>query len=112
MTEFKKKPFEYRKDESAKIMEKYPGRLPIVVITNKTSFTLDKYKYLVPADLTVGEFIYTIRKRCKLTPEKSIFLFINNTLPATSELLMKVYKQKKDPDGFLYITISEESVFG
>jgi hypothetical protein len=41
---------------------------------------LDKKKYLVPADLTVGQFVYVIRKRIKLSPEKAIFVFVNNVL--------------------------------
>jgi GABA(A) receptor-associated protein len=44
---------------------------------------IDKKKYLVPADLTVGQFVYVIRKRIKLSPEKAIFIFINNVLPPT-----------------------------
>lgn len=38
-------------------------------------------RYLVPADLTVGQFVYVIRKRIKLSPEKAIFIFIDNKLP-------------------------------
>ena len=44
---------------------------------------IDKKKYLVPADLTVGQFVYVIRKRIKLSPEKAIFIFVNNVLPPT-----------------------------
>jgi GABA(A) receptor-associated protein len=40
-------------------------------------------RYLVPADLTVGQFIYVVRKRIKLSPEKAIFVFVKNTLPPT-----------------------------
>ncbi len=44
---------------------------------------IDKKKYLVPADLTVGQFVYVIRKRIKLPAEKAIFIFIHNVLPPT-----------------------------
>lgn len=40
-------------------------------------------RYLVPADLTVGQFVYVIRKRIKLPPEQAIFIFINDRLPQT-----------------------------
>ena len=46
--------------------------------------TIDKKKYLVPADLTVGQFVYVIRKRIKLSPEKAIFIFVNEILPPTA----------------------------
>lgn len=41
------------------------------------------YRYLVPADLTVGQFVYVIRKRIKLSAEKAIFIFVDNALPPT-----------------------------
>ena len=73
---------------------------------------IDKKKYLVPKDLTVGQFVYVIRKRIKLSPEKAIFIFINNVLPPTATLMSEVYAEKKDDDGFLYITYSGENTFG
>lgn len=45
------------------------------------------YRYLVPADLTVGQFVYVIRKRIKLSAEKAIFLFVDNVLPPTGIFL-------------------------
>ena len=41
-------------------------------------------KYLVPVDLTIGQFIYVIRNRIEVTPEQALFLFVNDTLPPTS----------------------------
>lgn len=37
----------------------------------------------MPADLTVGQFVYVVRKRIKLSAEKAIFIFVKNTLPPT-----------------------------
>lgn len=47
------------------------------------SAVYDNVRYLVPADLTVGQFVYVIRKRIKLSAEKAIFIFIDNVLPPT-----------------------------
>jgi hypothetical protein len=66
--------------------------------------TIDKKKYLVPADLTVGQFVYVIRKRIKLSPEKAIFIFVDGVLPPTAALMSSIYDEHKDEDGFLYIT--------
>jgi GABA(A) receptor-associated protein len=56
----------------------------IVERADKTDIPdIDKKKYLVPADLTVGQFVYVIRKRIKLSPEKAIFIFVKNVLPPT-----------------------------
>jgi len=73
---------------------------------------IDKKKYLVPADLTVGQFHYVIRKRIKLAPEKALFLFCSNSIPPNAALMSTVYEEQKDEDGFLYIQYSGESTFG
>lgn len=58
----------------------------------------------MPADLTVGQFVYVIRKRIKLSPEKAIFIFVDEVLPPTAALMSSIYEEHKDEDGFLYIT--------
>lgn len=73
---------------------------------------IDKKKYLVPADLTCGQFLYVIRKRLKLPSEKALFLFVNGTIPATASMMNTIYEQHHDKDGFLYMSYSEENVFG
>jgi GABA(A) receptor-associated protein len=70
------------------------------------------HRYLVPADLTVGQFVYVIRKRIRLSPEKAIFVFVRNVLPPTAALMSSVYEDHKDEDGFLYVTYSGENTFG
>jgi GABA(A) receptor-associated protein len=73
---------------------------------------IDKQKFLVPLDCTVGKFNYEIRKHIQLSPEKTIFLFVNNTIPPTSAMMSQIYDQYKDEDGFLYVTYSGENFFG
>ena len=105
---------EKRKSESSRIKLKYPNRIPIICEKNIhcDAPNIDKNKYLVPSDLTTGQFLYVIRKRIKLEPEKALFLFINNTLPGTSHLISSLYKNHKDDDGFLYVIYSSENTFG
>lgn len=63
--------------------------------------TIDKKKYLVPSDLTVGQFVYVIRKRIKLSPEKAIFIFVDEVLPPTAALMSSIYEEHKDEDGYV-----------
>ncbi len=108
-------PLEERKSEVKKIFEEYPDRLPVIVEKGNDSpnlADLDKKKYLVPKDLTVGQFLYVIRKRLNIDSKQSIYIFVNNVLPPTSQMMTKVYDEHKDPDGFLYITYHSERTFG
>ena len=107
--------FDDRLDETRRIYAKYPDRLPIICEKNaksKETPEIDKHKYLVPYDLTVGQFIYVVRKRLNLSGDKALFFFINGRIPASSALLNDVYHDQKDPDGFLYINYSLENTFG
>ncbi|KAK8502892.1 hypothetical protein V6N12_054121 [Hibiscus sabdariffa] len=105
--------FEKRRAEAARIREKYPDRIPVIVEKAERSDipTIDKKKYLVPADLTVGQFVYVIRKRIKLSAEKAIFIFVDSVLPPTGAIMSTIYDEKKDEDGFLYVTYSGENTF-
>ncbi|KAJ2016142.1 ubiquitin-like protein atg8 [Coemansia sp. RSA 376] len=106
--------FEKRKAEAERIRQKYPDRIPVICekVEKSDIQTIDKKKYLVPSDLTVGQFVYVIRKRIKLSPEKAIFIFVNEILPPTAALMSGVYEEHRDADGFLYITYSGENTFG
>ncbi len=52
---------------------------------------LDKNKYLVPSDLTVGQFYFLIRKRIQLKPEQALFFFVDNTIPPISTTMGTLY---------------------
>lgn len=118
MTNYKiSKTFEDRLKESEEIIKKYPSRIPLIVekLSNKNDNiipNIDKNKYLVPEDLTVGQLIYVVKKRIKMTPEKAIFIFCNDKLLNSSLNMRQVYNENKDKDGFLYIIYSGESTFG
>ena len=106
--------FDKRLEESKKIREKHPERVPIIV-TRAVGCKLkemDKYKFLAPYDLTLGQFLVVIRKRIELDNSEALFVFINNTLINTSQSLGSIYDELKDKDGFLYMTYCNENVFG
>ncbi len=99
---------------SARIRSKYPDRIPVICEKAPRSSIpdIDKKKYLVPSDLTVGHFVYVIRKRIKLPPEQAIFIFINGNIPANGVLMSAMFDEHADADGFLYVTYSGENTFG
>jgi GABA(A) receptor-associated protein len=106
--------FEYRLNEAERILLKYPDRIPCIVEKDKKSTLPDfpKNKFLVPHDLTFGQFIYVIRKHIKLSSDQALCVFINNILCKTSDLMSSIYKEHVSDCKFLFVTILSENTFG
>ena len=102
------------KEAAEKLQAKYPDRVPVVITGMDSKITLNKKKYLVPLDLTVGQLVYIIRKNIKdLQPSEAIFVFISDKkiLPPTSALVKSIYDDYAS-DGFIKIDIALENTFG
>jgi GABA(A) receptor-associated protein len=93
-----------RRAECNRIITKHPERIPVVVCKGHNDIDLpdiDKHKFLVPKDMTIGQFVYIIRKRIKLDSNHP-----------TNKSLDDIYMDHKDEDGYLYIIYSSENTFG
>ena len=111
----KKRTFMERSAEAEKIISRHPDRLPIIVEKkgdDKNIPKIDKSKFLVPLDLSFGQFVYVVRKRIELPPTQSLFLFVDGILPRTSDSIIDLYTKYKHLDGFLYISYCGENTFG
>lgn len=106
--------FEKRRAEGEKIRKKYPDRVPVIVEKAPKSRigSLDKKKYLVPSELSVGQFYYLIRKRIQLQATDALFFFVNNAIPPTSATMGSLYQEHHEEDFFLYVAYSDEDVYG
>ena len=106
---------EERKSEASRIRIKYPERIPVIVEKGKncTLNDINKQKYLVPENITLGQFIYIIRKKTNMNANDGLYIFINNRVLGTvSSLMAEIYNNHKDDDEFLYITYHNENTFG
>ena len=92
-----------------KLLKRYPDRVPVIVGKKNSP---DKHKYMVPKSLTMAQFMCMLRARIKLTSDKAIFVFIDNTLVPNSELIETLYSRYVHTDGILYMTYASESTFG
>jgi len=99
--------------ELDEISRVYPRRIPVVVeCSEDCKFKLDKDRFLVPRDMTFGQFFFIIRKRMKIPPHEAIFCMIQDELPSTNELFSALSHRYKEKDGVLHITLSTEDTFG
>ena len=79
---------------------------------NSNIKAIDKSKFLVPRDLTAGQFIVVVRKRLNLPPEQAIYLSVNGIIPPTAALMSTLFSESNSEDGFLYVEYVGENVFG
>jgi GABA(A) receptor-associated protein len=102
--------------EAARILAKYPDKVPVVVIRARGARAsmpeLKKWKYVVPRDLTLGQFMYLLRRHMTLPPEEALFLFVGNTLVPSGERVADVWARYRSEDGALHVVYSGESAFG
>ncbi|KAM0984662.1 hypothetical protein EV2_012440 [Malus domestica] len=106
--------FDERVEESKLIISKYPDRVPVILERySRTDLPeMEKKKFLVPRDMSVGQFMHILSSRLHLTPGKALFVFVKNTLPQTASRMDSIYETYKEDDGFLYMCYSSEKTFG
>lgn len=116
-------PFEKRCKESARIVERYPTRIPVVCervpnfIQKNNLPELSKKKFLVPNTMTLSQFYCVLKQQIKeerpSAANKSLyFLLRNRRAPRMGRELKEIYAESKWEDGFLYLHFCEESLFG
>lgn len=111
----KEKKLDERKNEYNRISNKYPDLIPVICERMNGSNVPEsqRRKYLVPRDITMGQFKYVIRKRIELLPDQALFVFVNQSVLApTNTLITDIHKEHADEDGFLYMIYSGENTFG
>lgn len=97
-----------------RILEKYPDRVPVYVNKKEGSNVEDitKHKYLVPKDMTMGSFIYVLRKNINLNSSQALFVFVDNLIVSNTEMMGEIYNKYTNEDKFLHVVYSSESTFG
>eukprot|EP00088_Acartia_fossae_P053439 TRINITY_DN6088_c0_g1_i1.p1 TRINITY_DN6088_c0_g1~~TRINITY_DN6088_c0_g1_i1.p1 ORF type:complete len:138 (+),score=12.11 TRINITY_DN6088_c0_g1_i1:229-642(+) len=105
-----------RKAEVESIREKFPSKVPVIVERYRKEESLpeiDKFKFLVPRDLTLSQLSHIIRVRLRVRQSQAFFLFVSGgDIPALSATLLQLHRKYRDTDGFLYLTYSSQETFG
>ena len=99
-----------------KIKREYPTKIPII-LEKASNCTLNKNiksKYILSYDLTMAEFMSIIREKLELESEKALFFLADNRYSLLgNDILGEIYEKYKDKeDGFLYVTYTDEVIYG
>jgi len=107
-------PKNYTQETADKILQKYKKRIPVLVWEQGPGIDMKKRKFIVPVDITLGQFLYVLRKQIKnITDADGIYIFItgHNVMIPVGDLMSCIYKQYND-NGFLRLTVTKENTFG
>ncbi|XP_019369457.1 PREDICTED: microtubule-associated proteins 1A/1B light chain 3C-like [Gavialis gangeticus] len=112
----RKKSLATRMREVLEVRARHPTKIPVVVERyqkEKHLPLLDRTKFLVSQDLSLSQFLVTLRTRMSLTSTQAFYLLVNNRgLPSLNTTLGEVYRDSQDDDGFLYMTYASQDMFG
>ena len=116
--------FRTRWDTSSSKRQKFPTFIPIIVEYGPLATRCPKIKgertyqkYLADGDITMGMFMKEIRKRMHLKPSEGLILLVDtpaggDVMVTMSQTLQQVDVQYRNSDGFLYVFVTLENVFG
>ena len=67
----------------------HPDRIPVICerdesCTDKDLEQIEKTKYLVPLDISLGQLVFVVRKKISLPPSKALTLFVDGNIPPTA----------------------------
>ena len=93
------------------VLHKYPDRVPVIV-DDESDFHIDRRKYLIPRDMTLGNFVSYIRKRVKIKGSDAMFIIIGDILPPISSTFETLYTAHSSEDKLLHIVLKKENTFG
>jgi hypothetical protein len=127
MSDFRKRfKFEERKEITDKILGKYEEKCPLYLSFDSqlNLKSLKNYnRYIVTNNLTLSQFLMIVKKKINFDSTESLTLFIEiydknssnikDTIVAPlSSSIASIYDMNKNDDGFLYMRLVKENVFG
>jgi hypothetical protein len=107
--------------QSEIIRHKYPDKIPILIRIKSNVLTTEKYKFLIPNNLTLPETISGISTRLNNKENKSLLFYISNLegndqVTITNEIngmeLEDIYTKYKDPSiNALILSVSRSTLY-
>lgn len=125
MKSYAQQPFQIRKTECEKVMQKVNNKVPVIIEPldkRQPIMNNGRVKYLFQEDMTMQMLLIAVRKRlADLNEAESLFLILyiykeDNTIETAvatmTQNLSMIYERFKSHDGFLYIKYTRDNAFG
>jgi GABA(A) receptor-associated protein len=93
------------------VIRRHPNRVPVKIDEN-SDFDIERRKYLIPRDMTLGNFVSYLRKHIKINKHEAMFVLIDGILPPVSATFESLYITHVNEDRLLHIILKRENTFG
>ena len=91
-----------RKKEFNKIRFAYPNMIPLVLESSDGGMGLSNNKYLVPKAYSFLEFQFSIRKKMKLSKNRSVYFLVGKKhVPTSESSMLALYKEMQITKKFI-----------
>lgn len=88
----------------------HPDKIPVII---KSDITPNLDKFLVSKNFTLAYIIYHYKNKYQISPNETIFAFINKKTVDINKEIYILYNQSKDNlDHCLHVNLYKESTFG
>jgi GABA(A) receptor-associated protein len=105
---------QFTKQHSDRIINKYLNRYPILLWTLGSNIIIKKRKFIVPGNITIGQFLYVLRKQLiDFNSSDGLFLIVEGAgimLPS-NQIVEKIWKEY-NVNGFIRLALTKENTFG
>ena len=106
-------PFDVRLTESSRLKMQYPDRVPVIIEFDKVIHkNIKKERFLVPTDLTMGQFMFVIRNQLRLEPAEAIFFICRNTQLPNTYIFSEIHEKYAEKCGHVFMRVYKENTFG
>lgn len=109
-------PLEKRMRMSEKIMEIHPNTKPFVYLSTDRKLPPTKVRIAMQEDRKIADIMKTMHDKVNVDHRETLFLMVKVSFYYRSvnmnSTVLEVYEKYKNPDGFLYFTVTKENCFG
>ena len=99
------------------LLKKHPDKIPVMItraISSRNLPDIDKHKFLIARDMTIGHVLTLVRRRIQLV-NSSTALFVsveNKFVPSATLRIDSLYNAHKGSDDILHLQYYGENTFG
>ena len=102
-------PKDLRRAKAQSLMAQHPGKYPLVLVKDsKSRIAFKVSQYMVNGELTICNFLYSLRRSINMPKNRGLYLFLSEIMPMLNSKIAELYERFADDDGFLYFSYSDQ----